>query len=76
MYRLELYKLWLGFLERVILLLLAAIVIPMVVGAVSLPASIVISWLFIGVALVLFYVILSVRAKRLAEALEEEDKRT
>jgi len=36
----------------------------------SLPAVIVISWLFIGVALVLFYVIVSVRAKRLAEALE------
>ena len=75
MHRLKLYRLWLGFLEKLILLLLAAIVIPMVVGAVTLPTTIVVLWLFIGVALVLFYVILSVRAKRLAETLEKEEKK-
>lgn len=74
MYRFEVYKLWLGFLEKLILLLLAAVVIPLIAGTVTLPAVIVIVWFVIGVVLVAFYIILSVRAKRLADTLDEERK--
>lgn len=72
MYRLDVYKLWLGFLEKLILLLLAAIGIPSIAGTVTLPFVIVIAWAVIGVILVAFYVVLSTKAKRLADTLDEE----
>lgn len=75
MYRLDIYKLWLGFLEKLILLLLAAIGIPSIAGTVTLPIVIVIIWAVIGIILVAFYVVLSVKAKRLADTLDEERKR-
>ena len=76
MYRFEVYKLWLGFLEKLILVLLAAVVIPLIAGTVTLSAIAVILWFIIGVVLAAFYTILSVRAKRLAEALDAERKKT
>jgi hypothetical protein len=76
MSRLEVYKLWLGFLEKLILLLLAVVVIPSIGGTVTLPAVIVIAWFVIGVILVGFYILLSVRAKRLADALDAERKKS
>ena len=75
MYRLEVYKLWLGFLEKLVLLLLAAIGIPSIAGTVTLSTVIVIAWAVIGVILVAFYVVLSVKAKRLADTLDEERKK-
>ena len=75
MHRLDVYKLWLGFLEKLILLLLAAIGIPSIAGTVTLPIVIVILWAAIGIILMIFYVILSVKAKRLADTLDEERKR-
>ena len=76
MSRLEVYKLWLGFLEKLILLLLAAVVIPSIGGTATLPAVLVIVWFAIGVILVGFYVLLSVRAKRLADTLDTERKKS
>ena len=73
---LEVDKLWLGFLEKLILLLLAVVVIPSIGGAVILPAVIVIVWFVIGVTLVEFYILLSVRAKRLADTLDAERKKS
>jgi hypothetical protein len=75
MYRLDVYKLWLGFLEKLILLLLAAIGIPSIAGTVTLATVIVIAWAVIGVILVAFYVVLSVKAKRLADTLDEKRKK-
>ena len=75
MYRLDVYKLWLGFLEKLVLLLLAAIGIPSIAGTVTLPIVIVIAWAVIGVILMAFYVVLSVKTKRLADILDEERKR-
>jgi multisubunit Na+/H+ antiporter MnhC subunit len=76
MHRLDVYKVWLGFLEKLVLLLLAAIGIPSIAGTVTLPTLIVLTWAVIGIILTAFYVILSVKAKRLADALDEERKRT
>jgi len=76
MYRFEVYKLWLGFLEKLVLLLLAAVVIPLIAGTVTLPVFVVILWFIIGAVLVVFYAVLSVRAKRLADALDAERKKT
>jgi uncharacterized membrane protein (DUF485 family) len=75
MHRLDVYKVWLGFLEKLVLLLLAAIGIPSLAGTVTLPILIVIAWAVIGIILVAFYVTLSVKAKRLADTLDEERKR-
>jgi multisubunit Na+/H+ antiporter MnhC subunit len=75
MYRLDVYKLRLGFLEKLVLLLLAAIGIPSIAGTVTLPTVIVIAWAVIGVILVAFYVVLSVKAQRLADTLDEERKK-
>ena len=75
MYRLDVYKLWLGFLEKLILLLLAAIGITSIAGTVTLSTVIVIAWAVIGVILVAFYVVLSVKAKRLADTLDEKRKK-
>jgi signal transduction histidine kinase len=75
MYRLDVYKLWLGFLEKLILLLLAAIGIPSIAGTVTLSTVIVIAWAVIGVILVAFCVVLSVKAKRLADTLDEKRKK-
>jgi multisubunit Na+/H+ antiporter MnhC subunit len=76
MHRLDVYKVWLGFLEKLVLLLLAAIGIPSIAGTATLPTLIVLTWAVIGIILTAFYVILSVKAKRLADALDEERKRT
>jgi hypothetical protein len=75
MYRLDVYKLWLGFLEKLVLLLLAAIGIPSIAGTVTLPTVIVIAWAAIGIILVALYIVLSVKAKRLADTLDEERKK-
>ena len=61
MHRLDVYKIWLGFLEKLVLLLLAAIGIPSLAGTVTLPTLIVIAWALIGVILVAFYVIRALR---------------
>jgi len=37
MLKFELYKLWLGFIEKLILLILAAVIIPLVIGKVFIP---------------------------------------
>jgi hypothetical protein len=75
MHRLDVYKVWLGFLEKLVLLLLAAIGIPSLAGTVTLPTMIVIAWAVIAVILVAFYMALSVKAKPLADTLDEERKR-
>jgi hypothetical protein len=41
MHSLDIYKLWLGLLEKLVLLLLAAIGIPSITGTVTLPTVIV-----------------------------------
>ncbi len=75
MHRLDVYKLWLGFLEKLVLLLLAAIGIPSVAGTVTLPSLIVIVWAVIGIVLVALYVALSLKAQRLADTLDAERKK-
>ena len=39
MLKFELYKLWLGFIEKLILLILAAVIIPLVIGKVFIPSN-------------------------------------
>ncbi len=49
MYRLEVYKLWLGFLEKTFLLILAVVVVPSVIGRIALSTLTVVVWAAIGI---------------------------
>lgn len=74
--RLELYKLWLGFLEKLVLLILAAVIIPLVMGKVLIPMAVGIVWFILVVILVLVYVVLSLRLRKLCQTLPEGDTKT
>lgn len=55
MYRLEVYKLWLGFLEKMFLLLLAVVVVPSIVGTIKLSIHTVVIWGVIGIIIFVAY---------------------
>ena len=63
--KLEVYKFWLGFCEKVVLLLLATIIVPLLVGRISIPVILVFVWSFVCILLILFAAALSVRAWKL-----------
>ena len=63
--RLEVYKFWLGFCEKVVLLLLATIIVPLLVGRISIPVVLVLVWSFVCIFLILLAVALSVRVWKL-----------
>ena len=63
--KLEVYKFWLGFCEKVVLLLLATIIVPLLVGRISIPVIVVFVWSFVCILLILFAVALSVRVWKL-----------
>ena len=63
--KLEVYKFWLGFCEKVVLLLLATIIVPLLVGRISIPVIVVFVWSFVCILLILFAAALSVRVWKL-----------
>jgi len=63
--RLEVYKFWLGFCEKVVLLFLATIIVPLLVGRISIPVVLVLVWSFVCIFLILLAVVLSVRVWKL-----------
>ena len=63
--KLEVYKFWLGFCEKVVLLLLATIIVPLLVGRISIPVVLVLVWSFVCILLILLAVALSVRVWKL-----------
>jgi len=63
--KLEVYKFWLGFCEKVVLLLLATIIVPLLVGRISIPVVLVFVWSFVCMLLILLAVALSVRVWKL-----------
>ena len=63
--KLAVYKFWLGFSEKIILLLLATVIIPLVVGRISIPVVVIFVWSFVCILLVLFAAVLSVRVWKL-----------
>lgn len=67
----ELYKIWLGFIEKLILLILAVVIIPLVIGKVFMPLIIVIIWFVMIIVLAIFYISLSVRLRKLSEQQEK-----
>ena len=75
MYRLEVYKLWLGFLEKMFLLLLAVVLVPSVIGTIKLSTLTVVIWSIIGMIIFVAYASLSIKAKRLADTLDMERKK-
>jgi hypothetical protein len=64
--RREIYKFWLGFLEKVILLVLATIVIPASIARTEIPFTIRIAWLSLGVVLFIVSLVLSVKLSKLS----------
>ena len=75
MYRLEVYKLWLGLLEKTFLLILAVVVVPSVVGRIELSTLTVGVWAAIGIIIFVAYASLSLKARRIADGLDTERKK-
>ena len=73
MLKFELYKLWLGFIEKLILLILAAIIIPLVMGKVLIPTVIGFIWFAMIVVLAIFYVYLSQKLRQLCDQQGEKE---
>jgi len=73
MLKFELYKLWLGFIEKLILLILAAVIIPLVIGKVFIPTVIGFIWFGMIVVFTISYVYLSLKLRKLCEQQAEEE---
>lgn len=69
--KLEVYKLWLSFLEKLILLVLAAVIIPLVLGKLLIPTIIGIVWLGLITMLWVIYIFISMKLKNLWKTLDE-----
>jgi len=63
--KLEVYKLWLAFLEKLILLVLAVVIIPLVIGKMFIPSIIGIIWAFLVIILVVVYIFISFKLRNL-----------
>lgn len=50
----EVYKFWLGFFEKITVLIVAAVIVPSIVGQLSFPFTLAIGWT--GVVLVLLVI--------------------
>lgn len=51
----EVYKFWLGFFEKITVLIFAAVIVPSVIGQFKYPLTLIIGWS--GVVLVLFVIL-------------------
>jgi len=69
--KLEVYKLWLGFLEKLILLIIAVVIIPLVIGRVFIPSIIGVVWAFLVIILVIVYIFISFKLRNLWKTLSE-----
>ena len=74
MLKFELYKLWLGFIEKLILSILAAVIILLVIGKVFIPVVIGFIWFSMIVVLTIFYVYLSLKLRKLCDRQVEEEE--
>jgi len=63
--KLQVYKLWLAFLEKLILLVLAVVIIPLVIGKMFIPSIIGIIWAFLVIILVVVYIFISFKLRNL-----------
>lgn len=52
----EVYKFWLGFFEKITVLIFAAVIVPSVIGQFKYPLTLIIGWS--GVVMVLFIIML------------------
>ena len=73
MLKFELYRLWLGFIEKLILLILAAVIIPLVIGRVFIPTIIGFIWFAMIIVLAISYIYLSLKLRKLCSQQDKEE---
>ena len=74
MLKFELYKLWLGFIEKLILLILVAVIIPLVIGKVFIPIIMGFIWFSMIIVLAASYVYLSLKLRKLCSLQDREER--
>jgi hypothetical protein len=72
----EVYKFWLGFVEKIAVLISAVIIIPRVIGQLNYSFVLVIMWVIVFILLCSVLMFLSLRIWYLPKDDEQEEKKT
>jgi len=74
--RKEVYKFWLGFVEKIAVLISAVIIIPRVVGQLNYSFALVLIWLFVFFLLCSVMMFLSLRIWYLPKDVNKKEKKS